>query len=213
MDWFFYVIIALVIFSLIIDLFKFLYEHYYITIFIGICLAVFFNSKSWKNIRRKQKEAAEYKRREEERKKQEEINKKNEEKIRLQKLRDADYHTNPVKYKIGRHANSTLALRYGIANAKKRNKRGWVDCDTIMIQKTKRLGKESHYLAKLPDFKDREVVAVIENGTDYVKTFYPKNDSEWFKKYRDLEESLKDNTTFTLKELANHHVDMLKSAL
>jgi hypothetical protein len=38
-----------------------------------------------------------------------------------------------------------------------------------------------------------------------VQTFYPISE-DWFKKYADLELVLKDNKTFSLKELANFHV-------
>jgi hypothetical protein len=57
----------------------------------------------------------------------------------------------------------------------------------------------------LSDFRDRKARAIIEAGTEYVKTFYPLDD-EWFKKYADLEETLKGNNSFTLKELAIFHV-------
>lgn len=48
-------------------------------------------------------------------------------------------------------------------------------------------------------------------GTEYVKTFYPMPE-EWFQKHADLETILKDNPTFSLKELANFHVQAVINA-
>ena len=61
------------------------------------------------------------------------------------------------------------------------------------------------YEVLLTDFRDRKARAIIETGTEYVKTFYPLDDG-WFEKYADLEETLKGNNSFTLKELATFHV-------
>lgn len=58
----------------------------------------------------------------------------------------------------------------------------------------------------LSDYRDRPARAVIEKGTEYIKTFYPIND-HWFDKYADLERTLKGNGSFSLKELAAFHVD------
>jgi hypothetical protein len=58
----------------------------------------------------------------------------------------------------------------------------------------------------LTDFRDRKAKAVIETGTEYVKTFYPLEDI-WFEKHADLENTLKGNGSFTLKELATFHVN------
>ena len=81
----------------------------------------------------------------------------------------------------------------------------------INLQKVKLVKDDpegSHYLAKLVDFGNREVIVVIKPGTEYVQTFYPISDS-WFNKYADLELTLKDNKTFSLKELANFYVQKI----
>ncbi len=137
--------------------------------------------------------------------------------------RDADQHVLPYVYKIGKHGNESLAIRYGIANQtrsieeywyyakggeRKRNperdKVFYKPSDTIRIQKTNRLSKDL-YEVLLSDFRDRKARAVIEKGSEYVKTFYPLND-DWFDEYSDLETTLKGNNSFTLKELATFHV-------
>ena len=58
----------------------------------------------------------------------------------------------------------------------------------------------------LVDYRNRKVKAVIEVGTEYVKTFYPL-DNIWFEKHADIELTLKGNGSFTLKELATFHVN------
>ncbi len=141
--------------------------------------------------------------------------------------RDADSQTFPCEYQCKGHPNATLAIRYGIANLKKEVKEYWyhgkggvkmrnpdrdvisfVPADTIKLQKIKKVKDDregSHYLAKLTDFGNREIVVVIKPRTEYVQTFYPMSE-DWFKKYADLELVLKDNKTFSLKELAHFHV-------
>jgi hypothetical protein len=141
--------------------------------------------------------------------------------------RDADSQESPYTYECVGHPNATLAIRYGIANLKKEIKEYWykgkggvkqrnpdrdtsslVPAVTIQLQKVRKVKDDpegSHYLAKLVDFGNREVIVVIKPGTEYVQTFYPKSE-DWFKKYADLELVLKDNKTFELKELANFHV-------
>jgi hypothetical protein len=141
--------------------------------------------------------------------------------------RDGDSQDKPYIYNCIGHPNATLAIRYGIANLKKEVKEYWyhgrggemmrnpdrdttsiVPADTIQLQKVKKVKDDpegSHYLAKLIDFGNREAIVVIKPGTEYVQTFYPKSE-DWFKKYADLELVLKDNSTFSLKELANFHV-------
>jgi hypothetical protein len=141
--------------------------------------------------------------------------------------RDAEVQIKPYRYDCAGHPNATLAIRYGIANLKKEIKEYWyhgrggekmrnpdrdtiiiVPATTIRLQKNKKVKDDpegSHYLAKLTDFGNREVIVVIKPGTEYVQTFYPISE-DWFKKYADLELVLKDNKTFSLKELANFHV-------
>lgn len=138
--------------------------------------------------------------------------------------RDADTQTTPYRYRCIGHPNVTLAIRYGIANMKKEIKEYWyygkggeqirspdrdkivyLPADSILVQKIKRI-HEDRFLAELPDFGNRTVVVVIENGSESVKTFYPLDES-WFARHSDLEQTLKDNKTFTLKELAKFHVE------
>lgn len=140
-----------------------------------------------------------------------------------QRHRDADAQETPYTYKTGQHANEALAIRYGIANLKRkveeyhyfargairkrnpsRDKTYWVPAKTIEIRKIRYLGK-GQFIAALPDHGDRKVRVVIEKGTEYVKTFLPISD-EWFETHRKLEETLKNNRSFTLKELASFHV-------
>ena len=174
---------------------------------------------------RKEKEAEE--RRETEEK--EKAEKKAEEAERRRKEsehrqhRDGDKQSKPYTYKIGKHGNESLAIRYGIANQERKVKEYWYyakggekkrnrDRDrvyfepagVITVQKTGRVSKDL-YEVLLTDYRNRKARAIIEVGTEYVKTFYPLDD-EWFKKHSDLEETLKGNGTFTLKELATFHV-------
>jgi len=119
--------------------------------------------------------------------------------------RDSDSQDKPYLYECKGHPNVTLAIRHGIANLSNIKN---VPADTIKLQKVKKIKDDpegSHYLAKLIDFGNRKVIVVIEPGTEYVKTFYPMSE-DWFNKYADLELVLKDNSTFSLKELANFHV-------
>jgi uncharacterized membrane protein len=139
-------------------------------------------------------------------------------------LRDADTHHAPYEYNIGRHGNETLAIRYGIANLKKEvipyfyyekggvKKRNpdrdtiiWRDAKTIRLKKLRRIG-QSKYEVLISDFRDRKAIAIIEVGTDYVKTFYPI-DERWFNIHCGLEEVLKGNRSMSLKELAHFHVE------
>ena len=80
----------------------------------------------------------------------------------------------------------------------------YAPAETIKVQKTKRL-KDDQYEVLLTDFRNRKAKAIIEPGTDYVKTFYPMSE-DWFDKYANLETVLKGNSSFSLKELATFHV-------
>ena len=123
------------------------------------------------------------------------------------KKRDADTQASPYQYECKGHPNITLAIRYGIANLKADNELAG-EAKFIKLQKIKKIkdnAEGNHYLAKLVDFGNREVVVIIKLGSEYVQTFYPISES-WFNKYANLEQILKDNKTFSLKELANFHV-------
>lgn len=118
--------------------------------------------------------------------------------------RDGDTQHRPYTYEIGRHGNESLALRYGIANCSSREGKIKAPADKIRVQKIRKIS-ESKYEVFLPDFGDRQAIAIIESGAEYVKTFYPRNDS-WFKEKKDLEDALKDGKTFSLNKLAEFHV-------
>ncbi len=170
------------------------------------------------NRKRKEQEEAEAKAKQE----REEAEKRRKEYER-QQHRDGDQQTSPYTYQIGKHGNESLAIRYGIANQERKVKEYWYyakggeqkrnsdrdkvyyePASTIRLQKTRKVSKDL-YEVLLTDFRDRKARAIIETGTEYVKTFYPLDDG-WFEKYADLEETLKGNNSFTLKELATFHV-------
>ena len=149
-------------------------------------------------------------------------------KLKRAQRRDSDQQTYPYIYKIGKHGNESLAVRYGIANQKKNVKEYWyyikggakkrnpdrdiisyVDSNTIRLQKTNKVG-DDRFEVQLTDHRNRRAIAIIEVGTEYVKTFYPLRDS-WFNENLDLEQTLKGNGSFTLKELATFHVNRIVS--
>lgn len=123
--------------------------------------------------------------------------------------RDAHSQETPYKYKIGRHAKETLALRYGVAHIRSENGRGAYEPEEISIKKLRHLGKD-RFEAELTEYGNRTVIAVIEPGTDYVKTFYPKEGQDWWKKNKAWEEKLKGNQGFTIKDMARMHFDLIK---
>lgn len=170
----------------------------------------------------------ELKRAEEARRRDELFRKSREAKLKAeqerQAHRDADAQSKPYTYEIGRHANEALAIRYGIANQEKRvkeyyyfakggvktrnperDKHFYVPASTITLQKRKRIKKDT-YEVLLTNHRDRPAIAIIEKGKEYVKTFYPLSE-EWFTEHKDLEDVLKGNGTFSLKELARIHVE------
>lgn len=131
-------------------------------------------------------------------------------KEKFESWRDADTQDRPFEYIIGRHALETLSLRYGIPHLTKNEYGKVTGAKSIRIQKIKYLEKD-RYLSKLPDYRDREVIAVIEKGTDFVKTFYPICGEEWFERNKSWEDSLKGNRGFTIKDMARMHVDRLNA--
>lgn len=175
---------------------------------------------------KKAEEARRQKEREEEEAKtkrdQEEAEERRKE-LERQQHRDDDTQTTPYTYQIGKHGNESLAIRYGIANQERKVKEYWYyakggerkrnpdrdmvyyePASKIRLQKIRKVSKD-RYEVLLTDFGDRKAKAIIEVGTEYVKTFYPLDDS-WFEKHADLEKTLKGNNSFTLKELATFHV-------
>lgn len=172
-------------------------------------------AKAKKELKEK-KIQAERKKREAERKSQ--AAEKRRKEFDRQQLRDGDRQATPYKYKIGRHGNESLAIRYGIANQERKVKEYWYyaksgersrnpdrdeiyygPAETIRLQKVRKLSKDT-YEVLLADYRNRKGKAIIEVGTEYVKTFYPVDDI-WFEKHADLERTLKGNNSFTLKEL------------
>lgn len=186
----------------------------------------FFNSEAKKKyIDRKEKEAEERRKKaeSEEAEKIAAIAAIKRQELEHQQTRDADRQESPYAYQIGQHGNESLAIRYGIANQERKVKEYWYyakggerthnpDRDrvyfepatTIRLQKTQKLGKDL-YEVLLTDYRNRKAKVIIEVGTEYVKTFYPSEES-WFEKHADLEKTLKGNGTFSLKELATFHV-------
>lgn len=185
--------------------------------------------KAEEDRKRKEQEEAERKKRQEQedreakarRDRDDEVNRRKD--FERQQHRDSDQQVAPYTYKIGKHGNESLAIRYGIANQERKVKEYWYHdkggerkrnpdrdrvfyepANMIRLQKTRKIGKDL-YEVVLTDFRDRKARAIIEVGTEYVKTFYPLDD-RWFEKHADLEEVLKGNNSFTLKELAIFHV-------
>nr|WP_141657297.1 hypothetical protein [Thiocapsa sp. KS1] len=201
-------------------------------VFIGVGLAILLvqhllqgPQRAEERRRQKERDESENRRKEAERQQQKERgeseNRRKE--AERQQHRDSDQQVRPYTYKIDRHGNEALAIRYGIANQEKkiepytyykkggelarnpsRDKVYYAPASTITLQKTKRI-RESQYEVLLTDYRDRKAIAVIEIGTEYVKTFLPMQDG-WFKKHADLELALKGNGSFSLKELANFHI-------
>lgn len=120
--------------------------------------------------------------------------------------RDATSQKTPYRYKIGRHAKETLALRYGIPHVRSERDNGRNDLEEISIKKLRHIEK-SRFEAELTDYRNRIVIAVIEPGTDYVKTFYPKEGQNWWKENKEWEDKLKGNSGFTIKDMARMHFD------
>lgn len=139
-------------------------------------------------------------------------------------LRDADQQTAPYTYRIDRHANETLAIRYGIANLTEevtpyyyytkggtktrdsdRDRKRTIDAKTIKLRKLRKVRKDV-YEVEITEWRNRRAFAVIEPGTEYVKTFLPF-ENDWFERHDKLEQVLKGNKSFSLKELARIHID------
>lgn len=142
-------------------------------------------------------------------------------KIEAEFHRDANEQFKPYSYQIATHANEALAIRYGIANQEQpvyrfltqydsekssRNRRTSTvePANRIRLQKLCKI-RQNIYDVQLTDYNNRRARAVIEPGTEYVKTFLPLDDL-WFSHYADLEMTLKGNGSFSLKELATFHI-------
>jgi flagellar biosynthesis component FlhA len=121
-------------------------------------------------------------------------------KEKLNALRDADVQGEAYTYQIGRHANETLALRYGLANAK-----GNKELPNIKLRKIRKL-QDAKYEVELTSFGARRAIAIIEPGTEYVKTFYPV-EIDWFERNNKLESLLKNNKGLSLADIAKFHIE------
>lgn len=127
-----------------------------------------------------------------------------------QRFLDQDSQQIPAEYSIGQHALETLALRYGAIYSgrkikiKKIRPVGMYDT----ISKTEIIINDC-YLVSLCDLIDRKALAIIEKGTNYIKTFYPF-EKQWFDINFDLETVLKGNENFSIKEIARFHIDRSK---
>lgn len=130
------------------------------------------------------------------------------ERTRLIEMRDADVQDTAYRYEIGRHARETLALRYGIPHVNQEYGQKGRELDTILIRKIRSL-EADRYEVILPEYRDRKAIAVIEKGTEYVKTFYPQDGSKWWDRNGDWEEVLKGNSGFTIKDMARMHIERL----
>lgn len=127
-----------------------------------------------------------------------------------EQLRDAEFQDAPYTYQIGVHGNKMLALRYGIVNnyvESNCNKEGFdwnVENQKITLKKIKKI-KRGHYEVILPELGGGTAIAVIEPGTEYVKTFYPRSE-QWFCDFADLENLIKNNPSFSNRYIAKLHV-------
>lgn len=157
------------------------------------------------------------------REERDEADRKTQREVQRKIHRDSEQQADPYTYQIGQHGNESLAIRYGIVNQTKkirefyyhakggqktrnpdRDQVYFEPANTICLRKIKKC-KKDHYEVVMPDFGNRKALAVIEVGEEYVKTFYPL-DEDWFMKHRDLELTLKNNGSFSLKELATFHI-------
>lgn len=134
-----------------------------------------------------------------------------EERLKRERLereaRDKPISDELVSFKCIGHPNRTLALRYGVMNTED-------DSENNTIRLLKKgyvpgFEERGHYYAELYDYENTKVRVVIDEGSDYINTFYPLSDKEWFEKYETLEKLLKNNDSFTLKELAKYHIDVV----
>lgn len=192
-----------------------------------------FNPEAKKASIEKKREESEELRRKEEREEKERIERRVRRKednrrheLERQRHRDSDRQESPYTYQIGKHGNESLAIRYGIANNQRKVKEYWYHAKggerkrnperdkvyyepatTIRLQKKQKLGIDL-YEVKLTDYRNRKAKVIVESGTEYIKTFYPYEEN-WFEKHSDLEQTLKGNGTFNLKELATFHVQKI----
>jgi hypothetical protein len=128
-------------------------------------------------------------------------------KLEYQQKLDQAVSTEPLIFGCSGHPNRTLALRYGILNVTD----GRENSSIVLLKKGHVEGFEDrgHYYAELCDFENARVRVVIDEGSDYINTFYPLDDKVWFSKYESLEKLLKNSDSFTLKELAKYYIDIV----
>lgn len=133
-------------------------------------------------------------------------NRLNKEKEERQRILDLDAHSDPVLFKIGRHAKETLALRYGSVVTEDKLKIRKIRISGMYDSITNHEEENSDcYLVEIIELRNRRALAIIEKGTDYIKTFLPF-EKDWFMVNENLEETLKGNTLFSIKEIAEFHI-------
>lgn len=128
-------------------------------------------------------------------------------KLKYQKKLDKPVSDEPLVFGCKGHPNRTLALRYGTLNIS-----NGYENDTIRILKkgfVEGFEDRGHYYAVLCDYENTKVRVVIEQGADFINTFYPLDDKNWFSKFEDLEKLLKNSDSFSLKELAKYYIDIV----
>lgn len=181
------------------------FRYWFITVPFLVLVIIFFNfTTAGKNILKRHEEQRQAKEQEDQRRKENKKRLAQQAEDARRKFRDANQQDKPYRYDIGRHANETLALRYGIANLNGTDGRGQPS-RFIMLRKLEKVDKNV-YLVEISGFRKRKAKAVIEVGTEYVKTFLPMSE-DWFTKYASLEETLKGNKTMSLKDIARFHVE------
>lgn len=178
-----------------------------IALVLGLAILGFVASDMEENRKKKEIKLKEKAQREAEnqREKERKLKEKAQESLRNLRIKhiNEDIYGSPFRYQVGRHALETLALRYGIPHIE--NGR---EATSINITKIKKI-EDNKYLCRLPDYRNREVIAIIENGTDYIKTFYPIEGKSWWDKNKSWEDTLKGNTGFTIKDMARMHIDRM----
>ena len=126
--------------------------------------------------------------------------------------RDAAVQVEPFEFNCFGHPNRTLALRYGILNQVKNSAGKLIENRTIKLRKkghVKGFEKRGHYWAELDDFDNALVRVVIDDNADFISTFYPTKEREWFDSYEPLERVLKNAEAFSLEELAKYYLDVV----
>ena len=81
-----------------------------------------------------------------------------------------------------------------------------VVCGLTMLRSVRHKLQDAHYEVELISFGLRRAIAIIEPGTEYVKTFYPI-ETDWFERNKKLESLLKNNRGLSLADVAKFHIE------